>query len=77
MSLEWPRARLLQHCEELRRLCEAQAAARARQLSEERQKRRRAAVIALPTQAAPRPAADASDTGTVLKFAQPGRRRRV
>lgn len=77
MSLEWARARLLQHCEALRKLCEAQAAARAQQLAAERQERRRAAVVTLRKDAVQRPVIDAGDTGTVLKFGQPGRRRRA
>ena len=77
MSLEWARARLLQHCEALRKLCEAQAVARAQQLADERRQRRRAAVVALRAATAQRPVMEASETGTVLKFAQPGRRRRA
>ena len=76
MSLEWARARLLQHAEALRKLCEAQAAARAQQLAAERAARRRSVV---PLRKAPLPgaAADTTGTATVLKFAQPGRRRRA
>jgi hypothetical protein len=76
MSLEWARARLLQHCEELRKLCEAQAATRNWQLSVQRQKQRHAAVRVLRRQAVPCPEPDATKTGTVLEFAQPGRRPR-
>jgi hypothetical protein len=75
MSLEWARARLLQHCEELRRLCDAQAAARAQLRSMQRQNRRRAVVAALKPDLAQRVAPDVSETGKVLQFAQPGRRR--
>ena len=74
MSLEWARARLLQHCEALRKLCEAQAAARLQQLAAERQ---RAAVVPLRKGVAQRRVLDAGETGTVLKFGQPGRRRRA
>jgi hypothetical protein len=63
MSLEWARARLLQHREALRKLCEAQAAARAAQ--------RRNAVATLRPDPRQRPLADARDSGTVLKFGQP------
>ncbi len=68
MSLEWVRARLLQHREALRKLCEAQAAERAAQRSI------RLKPFTDPRQ---RPVTDARESGTVLKFEQPGRRRRA
>ncbi len=77
MSLEWARARLAQHREALRKLCEAQAAARAQQLAAERQERRRATVVALRRAAVQCPVRDTRESGTVLKFGQPGRRRRA
>lgn len=76
MSLEWARARLQQHLEALRKLCEAQATARPGQpppLSS----RRRAAVTVLRVDPRARPPADAAETGTVLEFVPPGRRRRA
>ncbi len=76
MSLEWARARLLQHAQELRKLCEAHAAARAQQEAAERTARRRA-VVPLRKGPLPRVAADSTGTATVLKFEQPGRRRRA
>ena len=76
MSLEWARARLLQHAEALRKLCEAQAAARAQQLVDERTARRQT-VVPLRKAPLPRALADTTATATVLKFAQPGRRRRA
>jgi hypothetical protein len=65
MSLEWARARLLQHCEELRKLCEVQA------------RRPSAAVMTLQPEAGPRPAPDVAATGKVLQFVPSGRRRRA
>lgn len=61
MSLEWARARLLQHREALRRLRDAQAAARA----------------TLRPNPLPRPPADLRESGIVLAFGPPGRRRRA
>jgi hypothetical protein len=73
MSLEWARARLLQHREALRRLCEAQA----QQQAKKQQKRRDAEVIELRTDATCRPLNQITESGRVLKFEQPGRRRRA
>ena len=67
MSLEWARARLLEHAEALRKRCEAQA----QQLAVER---RRAAVVALRPRSLQGPVTQATETGTVLKF-EAGRRR--
>ncbi len=70
MSLEWARARLLEHAEALRKRCEAQA----QQLAAERLRRRRAAVVALRPRSLQGPVTQATETGTVLKF-EAGRRR--
>jgi hypothetical protein len=77
MSLEWARARLLQHREEVRKLCEAQAAAQRVLRAVERQKRLRAAVVPLRPDPVLRPAAELAESGTVLPFAQPRRRRQA
>ncbi|HEY2807842.1 MAG TPA: hypothetical protein VGI91_03525 [Steroidobacteraceae bacterium] len=74
MSLEWARARLLQHREALRKLCEAQASARAQQLTLRRQQQRHAELVDLKPQ---RPARQAAEKATVLKFERPRRRRRA
>ncbi len=71
MSLEWARARLLQHREALRKLCEVQAAAR--EAEHAAQRRSIAATLRLePLQKKP---VDTGERGTVLKFGPPGRRR--
>jgi hypothetical protein len=77
MSLEWARARLLQHCEALRKLCEAQAATRAQQRPVTRPKRPSAALVTLRPYPAQRPLTDVARSGKVLQFAPPGRRRRA
>jgi hypothetical protein len=77
MSLEWARARLAQHCEALRKLCEAQAAARALQLAAERAERPPATVVILRKAAVQHPVLGAGESGTVLEFGQPGRSRRA
>ena len=69
MSLEWARARLLQYREALRKLCEAQAAEQAAQ--------RRNSGAALRPDPWQQPPTDARESATVLKFAQPARRRRA
>ena len=65
MSLEWARARLLQHREALRKLCAAQVA------------QPRNTVTTLRPGPRQHPLTDARENGTVLKFGQPGRRRRA
>jgi chromatin segregation and condensation protein Rec8/ScpA/Scc1 (kleisin family) len=77
MSLEWARARLLQHREALRKLCEAQAAGRARQPALERRQHRHAEVIDLQPDRQQRPLTQAAEKGMVLTFGQPRRRRRA
>ncbi len=69
MSLEWARARLLQHTEALRKLCEVQAAGR--------QKRPPAPVVGLRPGRSERPARHDTEKGTLLLFERPQRRRRA
>jgi hypothetical protein len=73
MSLEWARARLLQHGEALRKLCEAQVAVQVKIVATP--KRPCAPVTTLRPGTAPGAVTDPAATGTVLKFAQPRRRR--
>jgi hypothetical protein len=73
MSLEWARARLLQHAEALRKLCEAQVAAQVKIVA--RPRKPRAPVTTLPPGTVPRAVTDMASSGTVLKFALPRRRR--
>jgi hypothetical protein len=69
MSLEWARARLLQHREALRKLCEVQAAERAAQ--------RCHTVVTLRPEPLQHPLPDARESGTVLEFGQRGHPRRA
>jgi hypothetical protein len=69
MSLEWARARLLQHREALRKLCEAQVTASVAQP--------RNIVTTLRPAPLQHPRTGARESGTVLKFGLPGRRRRA
>ena len=70
MSLEWARARLLEHREALRRLCGSESEASARALPTAPAT---AVVVPLKPVAAPRLAATAPVGATVIKFVR-GRR---
>lgn len=73
MSLEWARARLLEHREALRRLCESRATAPAppsRAAAPDS-----ATVVPLRASAAPRTTAEEAARATVIKFVR--RRRRA
>ena len=69
MSLEWARARLLQYREALRKLCEAHVPVPEAQP--------RILVTTLRPGPLRHPLPQAHESGTVLKFAQPARRRRA
>jgi hypothetical protein len=77
MSLEWARARLLQHREALRKLCAAQASGRHAQQRTLKREHLPAEVTDLQPDRLRRPVSQAAEKGTVLKFGQPRRRRRA
>jgi hypothetical protein len=75
MSLEWARARQLQHREALRKLCEAQT--RLQQPAPGRQQHRHAELVGLKPDRLQRAVSQAAEKATVLKFERPRRRRRA